>query len=293
MKKGFSIVFLLISFILWRSEIAWACVGARPLAMGASFIGVADDINAVYWNPAGLVQLETTEMTWTRTINNRDIINYDDFLAVGTYNQELGLAYAVGYINIADYYPVGYMDDHLIYQDNEIQWFIFSIAKKLNQQFSIGANIRLMDYSLLFKAEGYWLEADSAVFIGVDLSVFYQANEKLNLGLLIQDFNRPQFSMFGEDLYYIRNVRPGIAYRISESLLIAASIYDFFGEIEMDNRLRVGLEHEVEHLRIRAGLDRGNITMGAGLKGQCCELDYVLLGGDLGDTHMLGLIYRF
>ena len=28
-------------------------------------------INAVYWNPAGLVQLEESEITWTRTLNNR------------------------------------------------------------------------------------------------------------------------------------------------------------------------------------------------------------------------------
>ena len=33
-------------------------VGARPLAMGGSFVAVADDVTATYWNPAGIAQLE-------------------------------------------------------------------------------------------------------------------------------------------------------------------------------------------------------------------------------------------
>src|SRR5277367_2440442 len=37
-------------------------VGARPIGMGNAFTGVADDINALAWNPAGLSQLTSREM---------------------------------------------------------------------------------------------------------------------------------------------------------------------------------------------------------------------------------------
>jgi long-subunit fatty acid transport protein len=37
--------------------------GARALGMGGAFIGVADDATAASWNPAGLIQLETPEMS--------------------------------------------------------------------------------------------------------------------------------------------------------------------------------------------------------------------------------------
>ena len=33
-------------------------VGARALGMGSSFVSVADDATAAYWNPAGLVQIQ-------------------------------------------------------------------------------------------------------------------------------------------------------------------------------------------------------------------------------------------
>jgi len=37
--------------------------GARPAGMGDAFSAVADDINAVYWNPAGLTQIERFQYT--------------------------------------------------------------------------------------------------------------------------------------------------------------------------------------------------------------------------------------
>jgi len=37
-------------------------VGARPAAMGESFVAVADDGNAAYWNPAGLPSLRSHEI---------------------------------------------------------------------------------------------------------------------------------------------------------------------------------------------------------------------------------------
>lgn len=37
--------------------------GARPAAMGGAFTGVADDLNALVWNPAGLGRMTTAEAT--------------------------------------------------------------------------------------------------------------------------------------------------------------------------------------------------------------------------------------
>ncbi|MCB4792414.1 MAG: PorV/PorQ family protein [Elusimicrobia bacterium] len=40
--------------------------GARPVAMGEAFTGLADDINAIYWNPAGLTNINNREITAMR-----------------------------------------------------------------------------------------------------------------------------------------------------------------------------------------------------------------------------------
>ena len=45
--------------------------GARALGMGGAFIGVADDATAASWNPAGLIQLETPEISIVGAFNKR------------------------------------------------------------------------------------------------------------------------------------------------------------------------------------------------------------------------------
>ncbi|MDD5260083.1 MAG: hypothetical protein PHD29_08955, partial [bacterium] len=37
--------------------------GARSLAMGKTFVGIADDASTTYWNPAGLATLAKPEIT--------------------------------------------------------------------------------------------------------------------------------------------------------------------------------------------------------------------------------------
>lgn len=110
---------------------------------------------------------------------------------------------------------------------------------------------------------------------------------------MIQDINRPEYTILGGRGYYIRNVRPGVSYRITDSLLVSASIYDLLEEVPMDNRLRIGFEQKIDKLAVRAGLENGNKTFGMGINGKHSVLDIVILGDDLGDTHMLGFTYKF
>lgn len=60
-------------------------VGPRAIAMGQAFVAVADDANAVYWNPAGLNQLGGTEIT----------AQYDVFIETVRY-QYMALATKLG-----------------------------------------------------------------------------------------------------------------------------------------------------------------------------------------------------
>ena len=50
--------------------------GARPAGMGEAFVGVADDVNAVYWNPAGLSQLTRDQICLMHSVWLLDV-NYE------------------------------------------------------------------------------------------------------------------------------------------------------------------------------------------------------------------------
>jgi hypothetical protein len=55
----------LLAFPCWSGEAAaagelkWTHFGVRPLGMGNAFVAVADDFNALFYNPAGLARLKT------------------------------------------------------------------------------------------------------------------------------------------------------------------------------------------------------------------------------------------
>jgi len=58
--------------------------GARAIGMGGAFVAVADDATAVFWNPAGLAQLERPELSMVMaTISALDMYGRRDWVPVG------------------------------------------------------------------------------------------------------------------------------------------------------------------------------------------------------------------
>lgn len=47
----------------YANEVLAIGVGARALGMGGAFVGIADDSTAVYWNPAGLPQVQHVDIS--------------------------------------------------------------------------------------------------------------------------------------------------------------------------------------------------------------------------------------
>src|ERR1017187_10249490 len=48
-------------------------IGPRAVAMGEAQVGLADDVYATYWNPAGLAQLQNREAGFVQTQYLQDI----------------------------------------------------------------------------------------------------------------------------------------------------------------------------------------------------------------------------
>lgn len=75
-------------------------VGSRSLGMGNAYTGVANDFSAIYWNPAGLAQMEYSEFSFglSHLINkdNSTFLNArESYTTTATDLNALGLAYRV------------------------------------------------------------------------------------------------------------------------------------------------------------------------------------------------------
>ena len=49
--------------------------GSRPAGMGGAFAGLANDVNTIYWNPAGLTAVNTRQFTAMQNFSIADISN--------------------------------------------------------------------------------------------------------------------------------------------------------------------------------------------------------------------------
>jgi len=277
-------------------SVAGACVGARALAMGGAFTGLADDVSATYWNPAALVYLDGKDLTWMHTANNRDSINYQDYLA---YAAPLGEKSAIG-LSYIRYQMVPSLE---MYGDSvswDQSWYWISYGVKAGKRTAIGANIKFIDDDLAVTENGVPLDVSADTDMAFDLALYHHASDTVTLGLLVQNVNEPDTTIeeVGFEVAsatWVRNYRPGIAVRVPESnVIVAAEVYDALDDADA-RALRVGLEKKFPEKRFAlragryAGGDVSGLTLGAGVwsadKGWALDVAY--MGGDLDGTWLV------
>lgn len=82
-------------------------MGARPLGMGEAFTAMADELSAIWWNAAGLVQTEKNEIHWMGG-DRLSSIPYTGFFAAN-YMLQNRMNFALSYMR--PYHPTGFYPD--------------------------------------------------------------------------------------------------------------------------------------------------------------------------------------
>ena len=69
MKKLFYLLLINLTFLIGQNNVATTSAafleigaGARSLGMGGAFVSVANDASSMYWNPAGIVNVNTVNL---------------------------------------------------------------------------------------------------------------------------------------------------------------------------------------------------------------------------------------
>lgn len=170
--------------------------GARPIGMGNAFCGVADDINAFLYNPAGLSQLKKLQLStmyaqlYPGLSDKSNIAN--NFIAIaypfGSETDRTSLGFS--------WFNLGVVSDpdrsNATYKENT---YIVSYARGF-EMFSFGLSVKLHTKEY---GENDWTRKNSAVFgktrtaagMGFDAGIMFKPDEKLAIGLSVTDFNQP------------------------------------------------------------------------------------------------------
>jgi len=269
-----------------RADFRHAGVGARPKALGSAFVAVADDANAAYWNPAGLVRDDRTALTLTNAwlYGVSDIDNY--YLALAL--PRLGaFHFGISWVRL------GITD---VYSEDTI-----NLALGMKAPFLDGLSIGLTGKVFLLEAPGYEQYNDPNFYGGdqgysADLGLLYDSGAAWTLGATVYNLHETSLQLVSTtanpDPVYTEWAAGG-SYLFRDTLLLSADFRNREGrttDIVMHGGAEIWF---FDALVLRTGLDHGMVTIGAGLQDKHWQLDFSLeTDNNLGNIYMLSFTVR-
>ncbi len=175
-------------------------VGSRAIALGGSFVAQADDLSALYWNPAGLTSITggAVQLAHTRYLAGVDY----NFAAFGTNLGGAGvLAASLIYLDSGSMEvrtaerPEGTGEEFHV-RNLALQ---LSYGRALTDRFSIGGTVK-------FIQETIWHSNASAMAFDIGL-LFVTPYDRLRLGASMANFG-PKMQMSGRDILFSQD--PGL-----------------------------------------------------------------------------------
>lgn len=261
------------TYLKWNS-------GVRSSALGGAFIAAADDSSAIFWNPAGLTQISSFEMSTTYS-NWLEQISFSNISFVVPL-QKLTLGLSANYVNFGvisettALNPAG-TGRTLNPQANDL---IFSFSKKILPKLFIGGNFKIANENYSGVQNTIYCE---------DLGALYKVSEIFSLGASGRNIASPQG---GEKIP--KNYGIGFSLKLDKLLLLGDL------NIPNDNKPHANFGAEFNYknnIFLRAGYNTrqeenagGHITAGIGLVLKNMKIDYSFVPyEDLGITHRFGI----
>lgn len=154
--------------------------GARPTAMGDAFVGLADDVNAAYYNPAGLAQLQRPEFTAMHT-QYLQSLKYDYGAYAHPFTRGV-LAFSAATLTTDDISRRGNDESLQGTFDNQDSSYALSYGHRLSETFSIGVTGRWVHEEIDSASASAWTG---------DVGVLKRFDEKpYAVGLAIRHFGQ-------------------------------------------------------------------------------------------------------
>ena len=161
--------------------------GARPVGMGDAYAAVADDINAVFWNPAGLTSLRGT--AWTASYT-RWLVNSYLFSGAAAYNTGTAKGGVLG-ASVVAFRPET-TEETTIYQPQGTGQSVSAgdiaigvvYALKLTNKFSCGFRLSWIHQTL-------YTDAVSTVSLDIG-TMFHTGFRSLRLAMALKNFGPDQ-----------------------------------------------------------------------------------------------------
>lgn len=271
--------------------------GPRIVGMGGAGVAIADDVNATYWNPAGLVQLKLREVTaghtsWFEDVKTNYLSYTQPLPPINKIKRAMGISLTMldaGEIDGRD--NQGRKTTTLAAENLALS---LSYAIELCKEFACGFNVKAIKQDLAgYKGTG----------MAVDVGILSSYLEKVSFGLNIQNIG-PKLKTAKAKNDLPLNIKLGACYKpelFGEGTLLAIDM-----DIPKDNEVNfhAGAEYWMtQALAIRLGYDKqAGYSTGLGFRskgegyfeGIVVQVDYGFISHDNFDnSHRFSFITKF
>lgn len=279
--------------------------GARPVAIGGAYVGVAEGANGLYWNPGGLVRLQGKE--FSATYMNYLVGMQSGYVAYAQpWRKNAALGLSVNYLNggqvqeTTEQNPTGVGLPKFTPGDIAIE---VAYGRTLSPALSLGLGAKMIRETI----KNY-----SAMGFSLDLGAFYQPHIKgLTLGTSLSNLGRKTktFIPEGEKEPLPLIFRAGLGYRIprfKDNFLLVLEAdkpsdnklsFHLGGEAKIHRYadLRAGYSSTGSDLKTSSDVDwLAGLSFGLGTHFKNYRLDYAFIPYvDLGNAQRLTLGVRF
>lgn len=256
-------------------------VGAKACAMGEAFVGISDDPSAIYWNPAGIAQINSFEILASQNFWLLDMTSQHGGFALPTNFGVFGLALTYSSSgDIPQYENFEYLGEYSAY---DIAGTI-AYANTIGEVFSIGFGMKMIQQKI---------EDESANGYAFDIGMLSRVNALggLRIGFSIQNLG-PSITFIDEGDPLPLIVRGGTSYKVG-SFLFSGDINKIRNNnIEFSGGIEILIK---EILAIRGGYNTANTySAGVGINWGKISVGYAFVPyEDIDDTQRISLGIRF
>ena len=270
--------------------------GARASGLGGAFTSIADDVHALYYNPAGLVYLRRKEFSATYGLLHTGLGDGskigNSYVAYGHPMRETVGSFGLSWqqLSVDSLYTertIGLGYGRRLSQ----KWAAGLTLKQLYRQFTAPAGQTDNLASVTSGAvDPVFANGNSQTAYGVDFGLLFRPYRNYSYGLLLQNLNEPNMALASGDRDIIPMlIRGGVAYSERNLTLV--------GELDTQRRLTSGRDYHftagAEKWWIGAGFAQGDvgfrgslafgsrnysqITMGLSYRLEAIQIDYGFL----------------
>jgi hypothetical protein len=248
---------------------------ARAKGMGDAFTSISDDGSAIFYNPAGI-----------SNINKFRILYMHSELAFDSYFDNISIIknpFGISYIRlVSNDIPIVVSKDTNFYDTtnlyieriNYLSHGIYVSSGFSIKFLKIGANFKIFEErTKFFKNRDYNFDFG-----------FFKTFEFLNLGLLLKDFDFKNNYSF---------LCIGLSSLIFEEILISAEFEKIFKKDIY--KFRAGFEWNFsKYFKLRGGINGKDFTIGAGILSSFLEVDYAfIMHSEIPSSHRISFEFFF